>query len=306
MADKPVTDIGPLKRQNKMPELRVDLVLQHIERLGREVYWEKSFQCPCVDPKTHAPRSNCKVCHGQGIVFKDPYKLRMLMQSDDRGVYNGHYGSQEIRSAIATPQLTENGIENGISARDRITIQDMPITQTYIFNVTELRLSRGVFIPYSVKNIDEAYSLDANGNLLSIGAENTLSYDKDTSMLTVNDNSLLGNNISLVMSVDARYYVADITRETRYAYVTIAKGKLAMVGNYNTNLKYQDLYGADFSKLKGNKPVAVRLPKKLIIRREDLFVPDSNIVLNDDDNLSKITDPKVSADMSDFFGDNNG
>lgn len=305
MADKPVTNIDPLKRRNKMPELRVDLVLQEIERLGREVYWEKSFQCPCIDPKTHAPKPNCKVCHGQGIVFKGPYQLRMLMQSDDKGVYNGHYGSQEIRSAIATPQLTENGIENGISARDRITIKDMQITQTYTFNATPLRMSKGMFIPYSVDSIDEAYTLDSEGLLLTIDPK-TLVYNKDSSTLSITDNTLAGKNISLVLSVDARYYVADITKETRYAYVSTAKGKLAMVGNYNTNLKYQDLYGADFSGLKGNAATPVRLPKKLIIRREDLFVPDSNIVINDNDNLSQITDPKVSADMSDFFGDTNG
>lgn len=285
--------------------MRVDLVLQEIERLGRDTIWEKAFQCPCINPKTHSPKPDCKVCHGQGIVFSNPYKLKMLTQSDDKGVYNGHFGNQEIRSSIATPQITENGIENGISARDRITIKDLFITQTYSFNVTPLRLAKGMFIPYKVATIDSAYTLDDEGNLKDI-TTGVLSYDKNTSMLTVNDNSLAGHTISLVLSVEARYYVVDITKETRYAYVSNFKGKLAMVGNYNKNLKYEDLYGADFSGLKGQGTIPIRLPKKLIIRREDLYIPDSNVVMNDEDNNAVITDPKATSDMSDFFGGNNG
>lgn len=305
MVEKPQTDINPLKRRNKMPELRVDLVLQEIERLGRDTIWEKAFQCPCINPKTHSPKPDCKVCHGQGIVFSNPYSLKMLTQSDDKGIYNGHFGNQEIRSSIATPQITENGIENGISARDRITIKDMYITQTYSFNVTPLRSSKGMFIPYKVSTIDEAYTIDDNGDLMSIDISK-LSYDTDTSMLTILDSTLDNHTISLVLSVEARYYVVDVTKETRYAYVSNYKGKLAMVGNYNKNLKYEELYGADFSGLKGQGTIPIRLPKKLIIRREDLYIPDSNIVISDSDNNAVITDPKATADMSDFFGGNNG
>ena len=292
---KQFKDINPLPHINKYPNQMVSQYVNLIEKLGRQVIWEKSIPCPCINPKTNSPRIDCPVCHGQGIVYTNSYMLKGIMQSDNKSAYASKFGQAERGTTVFTPQLTDNGVENGIAIRDRITLPDMTLSQTYLVNITSGRLSLGVFIPYNVNRIVSASAIINNAltdvtNKISISSNN---------ILKVSDDSLLNHNISLNLEVQARYYIVNITKETRYTRATDYKNKSSYVGWYNKNLEnYKRLFGDDIN-IK-NMELNIRLPKLCIMRRESMFVPDTNI--NDSDiNQVKLPDPTVSSELSDVI-----
>lgn len=297
MVAEPI-DINPLKHLNKFPTQTVSEYVDLIEKLGRNTIWEKSIPCPCINPKTNSPRIDCSICHGQGIVFLKKYLIKGVMQSDNKGKYSSQFGQAEKGTTIFTPQLTDNGVDNGIAVRDRISIPDVTLAQTYLVNITPGRLKLGVFIPYKVLRLVSATAI-VNNTLTDVTKMVTIS---DNSILTVSDGSLVNHNISLLLDVQARYYVINITKETRYSRVSDFYNKSSYVGWYNQSLEnYKRIFGDNLD-IK-NMEINVRLPKLCVLRRESLFVPDTNI--NDTDiNQVALPNPNNSneslSDVTDF------
>ena len=282
----------------------ISAIYKALDANSRDCLWEQAIYCPCRDSSGDAD-PNCPICRGQGIIFKEPYTLAFGFSSDNQGAYTGNYGLASLGTTYATPQMTENAIENGIGVRDRITVPDVSRSQQYIFNLTTDRYNKGIFIPYKVTSFDDVYTL-SEGKLVYL-KDTDYKYDSNSSILTILNSNYIGLSISMRLSVATRFYVANIIRETRYALTSSMEEKRAATAYGNINLdKYIANYGTDYSGLKGSGSILWHMPKQLVLRREDLFFTDYNFTDGSDSNPNQVQDSKITVDNSFFAGDTNG
>ena len=300
----PVSDsannINPKLSRNNTPYQDITRIAGLIERASLPSVWERSIPCPCINPVTNQPRSDCPICKGRGLIFRDPIELQIMYQSNYKNPANGEEGPYDLGVTIATPQITDSGIENGISFRDRLTIKNMSIAQSFIFNATERKIANGVFIPYLVLKFDKVLTIKQNKvSELKEGVDFT--YNKSTNQFFVND-QYRDLNISMNISVQPRFYVTDIDKEIRYFQVKKLEDKTVAEGNSNdllTNYKKNNFItsklGIDY----------YRAPKKLILKREDLFIDVADFTGENDKPTkeAKFVDPKkYDTSITDLLG----
>ena len=281
-------NINPNITRNKQPFQRIDQIAGLLDRTGLPTIWEQSTPCPCINPETNSPRSDCPLCFGKGLIYRKKYQLNIAFQSDDKGLVSNQYGQHELGQTIATPQITENGIENGIAVRDRLTVQGITLAQSYIVNITQDKFDNGILIPYLVTNFDQVITIDQDYNLFQLREGIDYTYDENTSLFKVLTKQLIGKNISMNISTKLRYYVANILKETRNAQVNKVMDKEMMMGNGNQALtNYIDKYNTDLN----TNVETYRLPKKLLLKREDLFVRPTDFSSNGTNQKHKRTNP---------------
>lgn len=174
--------------------------------MSTPVLWEKSYLCPCRNKATRQPNPSCPRCHGRGIGFLPPTSIDMLIQSEEKGVFNGDIGIVDSGTAIGTPADRETRL----AFRDRITLPNVQVTQHFIFDVTERRVNKGFYLVYDVKDIQYALIMDRE---LSEGED--YRFDRGKNMFYP-DESLIGENVSLNISTTLRYLVSDLLKEHRY------------------------------------------------------------------------------------------
>lgn len=287
------------KAKNSVPYTRVEAVVQLLEKTTISCTWEQSMRCPCVSGSSNSPKPDCPICYGQGWVFRNPYILDIAIIHDEKNFMSGSEGSFTLPGSLATPQITSNGIEDGIKAGDRITVNNWYTPQSYLFNVTQKRLNNGIFLPYDVNSIKTAYYIN-NDELVQINVSTAFSFEGD--FLKVNDETLLGKNITLILSIVKRYYVVALNKELRYAQEERETEKEAATGNGNENifLDYASLKSSGLNKFVEGKAV-FKMPNQLLLRRENFYFPDTNIIQNETDNNLVIADPRVQ-DFNSFMG----
>lgn len=303
-------DIDPRdKQKNTIPYQETHLLTSLLERAGIPTIWERAFPCPCFDPISQQPRPDCPLCHGKGLLYKDPEVLQVAYQSNSKNPYNGSFGVEDLGTTSATPQHTESGIENGISFRDRLTITGLTIEQTFMFNVTTLRINNGMAIPYLVNKFNGVYSMENNKLVeLSLGIKDKLEdnqyfFDSSNNKMYISSN-LKDSNVTMSISSPLRYYVVDVAKETRYAQVKKTQQKQAMM-NYGD--KALTNYMNDHSDIADKVGTAYfRVPKLLVLRREDMYIPVTDMATDDNKETSKQLDPKPTYEshksISDFLG----
>lgn len=267
--DHSADDIDPSLVRNNTPFQSIERIAGLLERVGIPTAWEQHFACPCINPDTNQPKPNCPICGGRGIAFRKARYLQVAFQKNARGAYNGSYGNNELGTTIATPQITENGIENGISFRDRLSVPGLTLSQDYIFNVTDRRVANGVLIPYKVISIDHAVTMNDKFELEELHEGADFTFDSLKGII-IPAKRLIGQQISLNITAELRYYVVDISKETRWAQTNKQADK-------EISMKYQDTifdkYMHQYNKLLSQDIVTFRLPKLLVLRREDLYYP---------------------------------
>lgn len=292
-----IPNINPNIPKNNTPFFQVKSLIDMVDRYSIECTWEQALQCPCFHDSS--PDINCPLCHGQGWLYEDPVTLNMALLSDQNKELGSREGNFIPLSTIAVPQVTSNGIENGIKPNDRITVNGWDTTQNYIFTVTEQRFKNGIFMPYKISKILKAYIKDGN-NLVDVSS--SLSLNTDTNILTITDESLINKNITLLLSVIKRFYVVGMAKELRYFQIKKRQDKEEVTGNGNSFLTYEQLVDGDF-------PTGVqtfRAFNNLILRRENLYFSDFNVI---DNNISEeeqnnyiITDPQMKQ-INNILGD---
>lgn len=289
-------DINPqYLLNNRLGKQLVKFIVQNLQSNSVNCTWEQTFRCPCVDIQSNSPKPDCEVCHGQGWVFGQSYILDIGFGSDKNQVYDGVNTQGFLPSTLATPQITQGGIEDGIKPGDRITINNWYVPQSYIFNVTKSRLNGGVFVPYLVKSIDRAYIIkDSQLQSLDIGNDIVL----EDNYIKVINNDLLGSTISCLLSIAKRYYVSMLLKDLRYTHQSGADEKKAATGYGNSFITYSQLINGE---VQYNGDQVFKMPNQLLLRRETLFFSSSNLVENDTDNNSVISDPRVQS-MNSFLG----
>lgn len=308
-----VLDINPkYPARNNTPVLNIDGISKLLQKHSISCTWEQSFECPCIDPQTNAPNPLCPTCHGQGRFFNEPKLIDIAMTSDTAKDFMGSEGVFSLTGTIATPQLTSNGIENGIKIGDRITVDNWDTTQTYLFNVNQQRLDHGLFIPYNVRKIDKMYTIDDSGNLVTL-SDKDITIDSN-SLLTISNRDLLGKSISLSLSVIKRFYVVSLLKELRYQKFWRYVDKRCATGWNNPVLSFPQpkpnnfVTGDDINEsINGAEPTfplgdqVFKLPNKLLLRRETMFFSNRNLAVNEGDNNTAI-DTKQFDEINDMFG----
>lgn len=293
-------DIDPKLDRNNTPFQDIARIAGLIERTGIPTSWEQAFPCPCINPETNQPRSDCPICHGRGYAYTKQVMLNVAYQSNEKQPFSGYYGEIDTGTTLATPQITENGIENGISIWDRLTIPGLTLGEKYIFNVSQTRIDRGIFIPYHVVSFDRVITMDKSNNLYQLAEGDDFTYDSQSSMMKV-DKKYLGQNITMNMTTWLRYYVVDSLKETRYAQVKKSQDKQLFMGEGNERLskyfhEHQDKLdpGIDF----------FRMPKKLLLRREEVYLGAMDFTTTGDKptNSKYIDNKAVSDNIMDMFG----
>lgn len=258
MAEKPVMLETIAQATHRLSDLD-----NHIDNFGQAVLWEKSYLCPCRDRKTRQPDQTCKMCHGRGIAYLPPTNLTMAIQSQEKGVFNGDLGLLDTGTAIGTPQRT-----NRVSFRDRITVPNAVIRQSFIFDVTEKRVKNGFFMVYDVKSIEFATTL--KGELVE-GTDYTLDLKHNIIKPAPH---LKGEMVSININTTLRYLVADLLKEHRYVRDI----------NYEQHNAVQ----------------------KLLLKREDIFIDKEafEIGINNEE-VSQVIDAKrrpSTNGLNGFFG----
>lgn len=327
-----IKDVNPIyPESNKMPALMVKNVVNLLRQHSISTIWEQSYRCPCLDVSTGQPQPNCPICHGQGWIYLHPRRIDMAIQGDQKHYNNGENGMDEMGSSQATPQITVNSVEQGIKPGDRITVEGWTTNETYTFNVTEQRLKHGIFLPYDVQSINEALIIDG-GELTELDVDKAFTLKGN--YLYVNDEPLLDKTISLSLEIVKRFYVVSMLKELRYEQYLNLADKLWATGNGTgqpanddqpqtdqnivykrgndiknisdfkvpriVNQKYPQVIHKDGARIIDGKHQVYRMPPLLLIRRENLYFSNINLVTSETDNKSLIHDPRVS-EFDDFL-----
>lgn len=315
----------------EMP-LMIKQIVQLIEQHAVNVVWEQAMRCPCVDIATGQPMPNCSVCHGQGWVYVHPRALDMALQSDSKRFSLNMTGQDQMGTTLATPQITVNSVEQGIKPGDRITVSGWTTSENYVFNINQQRLQYGLFLPYKVTDLNEAYTIKEN-KLEKINLDKFSLHDN---WLSIEDKNLLNATISLSLEVIKRFYVVALNKELRYQTYSKLADKQWATGNGTAQVRQQalteykagndyidngELTSPDFSQrvvdtskmlfpqvvkrdgklIVNGKHQVYRLPPQLLLRRENLYFSNLNLVTKESDNHAAIRDPRVS-DLNEFLG----
>ena len=143
---------------------------------------------------------------------------------------NTDLGIMDSGTAIGTP--ADRNIR--IAFRDRLTLPNAFVSQSFIFDVTQRRIDKGFYMIYDVHDIEYATTMEAE-------LQEAVDYEFDKSKnLFIPQAKLLGKMVSINILTTLRYMVADLLKEHRYA--PDQSGKL------------------------------IPLPQKLLLKREDLFI----------------------------------
>lgn len=253
----------------------------HMLNRGISVLWERAWLCTCRNPMTQAPKSDCPLCHGRGIAYRPPTKEVVAIQSQEKGMTNMDLGIYDSGTAIGTTTL-----ESKISFRDRLSVPDVEIYQSFIFDVNDYRVKNGMFLSYDVKRLDLVFGMD--GRELVEGTDYT--FDEASNKFYPKGH-LINTNVSINMAVTLRYIVIDLLKESRYQYTSFGR----------------------------KSPQFENLPRKLLLKREDIFVDSEPFSLSIDtearlkelegaepDNgkieSPRMVDPKRSGTAGGFFG----
>lgn len=321
-----IKDVNPIyPESNKMPPLMIKNVVNLLRQHSISTIWEQAYRCPCLDVATGQPQPNCPICHGQGWIYLHPRRIDMAIQGDQKRYNNGETGMDEMGSSQATPQISVNSVEQGIKPGDRITVEGWTTNETYTFNVNEQRLKHGIFLPYDVQSINEALIIDG-GTLTELDVNKSFTLKEN--YLYINDEPLLDKTISLSLEIVKRFYVVSMLKELRYEqYINLAD-KLWATGNGTgqpapddlpqtnsgivykrgnvinnfgdfkvpkiVNQKYPQVVNKDGARVVEGKHQVYRMPPLLLIRRENLYFSNVNLVSSETDNKSLIHDPRVS------------
>lgn len=312
-----ITNINPkYPKQNMMPALVISNIVQLLRKHSIKCIYEQSYKCPCADVETGQAKPNCKACHGQGWIYLHPKTIDIALQSDKNEFTITNTGSERLGSTLATPQITINEVEQGIKPGDRITVPGWTTNENYTFNVTQSRLNKGIFIPYKVERINEAFTLDSDDNIEVID-EGKLTLNDN--WLTIEDDDLLDKTISLSLEITKRFYVVTILKELRYQkYLNLNDKKWALgnpvdedytnepvnifssYGNL-ANTKFPQVRNRDGNLIVPEEEQLYRLPPQLLLRRENLYFSNINLVQSERDNNMQIKDPRAD-ELYDFIG----
>lgn len=210
-----------------------------IDNRGIKVLWERSWYCTCRNTNTLAPDPNCHICLGRGIAYEVAKTTEIMIQSQDKGVSSTDLGLIDTGTAIGTTYLDEP-----VSFRDRLTVPDVSLFQSFIFDVTQKRVDNGMYLMYDVQTISMIKGVinKEQGVDLAEGEDYTVDLSKN---ILYPKPHLIGTNISLVIETTLRYIVTDILKESRYQYTK----------------KYNE-----------DSPLFENLPRKLLLKREDIYI----------------------------------
>lgn len=207
LGSPPPTERPAINGSMSMANIRPDMFDAATMNVSMPALWERSYLCPCRDRSTRQPNQSCPICKGRGIAYLTPVPIDLMIQSQEKGVFNGDLGILDSGTAIGTPQdrsLT-------ISFRDRITLPHTSVSQSFIFDVSERRVKNGFYMVYDVKEITLAVSVKGElyeGEDYTVDLKNNLFFPKP---------ELLGEVISINILTTLRYMVADLLKEHRYA-----------------------------------------------------------------------------------------
>ena len=258
MAEKP-SIIGNMSTAS----IRTDMMDVTTKSMAHPTLWEKSYLCPCRNKATKQPSQACKRCHGRGIGYLPPVPVDIIVQSQEKGVFNGDLGLIDSGTAIGTP--SDRMVR--IAFRDRITLPTAQVSQSFIFDVTQRRIDKGFFMVYDVGEIEYATTMESE---LTEGVD--FEFDKKNNLFFPNA-KLKGEMVSINILTTLRYMVADLLKEHRYA--PDSTGKL------------------------------VRMPQKLLLKREDLFIDKEAFDLGvDNAEIGEMIDtkrPPATDGLNGFF-----
>lgn len=244
---------------------------------GLSALWERSWYCPCRNPETLQPDPTCPICSGKGVAYDPAVKTDIAVQSQEKGIVSMDLGLYDSGTAIGTTYLNE-----AISYRDRITLPDVKIYQSMIFDVTKKRVTNGMYLYYDVHTLNMVRGTikGQHGVDLIEGTDFTMDYDRN---IFYPKEHLIGTNVSLNIETILRYIVIDLLKESRYQYTEKDLGK--------------------------DNRIFEELPRKLLLKREDIFISPEPFSLDTNTqevvtNASKdtLTEAKRKPSDSGFFG----
>ncbi len=248
MADKPA-----ILQNVSQAGIRTDMLDSFTTSVGLDVLWEKSYLCPCREKATRQPNQACRRCLGRGIGYLPPVRTKVIIQSQEKGVFNADLGLIDSGTAIGTPQ--DRSIR--MSFRDRLTLNDVDsrVSQSDIIRASAKCVKSGFQMVYDVHEIEFATTIDGD---IYEGADYT--FDKKNNLFIPKPH-LEGKVISINILTTLRYMIADLLKEHRYA---------------------PDQSGKQ-----------VKIQQKLLLKREDLFISKEAFDLGvDNAEVGEIIDPK--------------
>lgn len=251
--------------QNKI-KFTIDNVDKFVIDHGSFTIWEKSYLCPCRNTETTSARINCPKCSGTGFSHYDAKPTLVLYQAQEKGISNGDVAITHTGTAIGTTSK-----EDKITFRDRLTVSESIIPQSIMVLVTKNTVQSGIYLRYQVESVEYACTDDREIPVSELDLRGNFYHPTE---------DLVGKYVSLNLNVMLRYYVVDILREARYQYQGDPRidHKGARVAQYYP------------------------LPRKLLLRREDMFIP--SIISDEIVDRDYTIDPKLPLDsgLGGFFG----
>ena len=253
-------------RQEGRVKFSPDQIDKFIRSHGASILWEQAILSP--DRTEDGQPRQGGIDGGTGLIFMKPVETIALLQSMSRNSLNTAIGVSTAGTALLTTRRLDR-----MGVRDRITFSDQSIPEKLLVKVNPKDVTSGINLRYNVKSVDAILAPKPDGSFDYL----------DTSLVNVDNNifypteDMVNKYVSINITAELRFYVVDIVREGRFQYEN------------------------DVKALRENRDMT-ELPRQLLIRREDMYIPD--VVDNENVSATDVTkDPRPTAsdDFSSFF-----
>lgn len=251
-------------RQEGRIKFSPDRIDTFVRSHAANVIWEKAILSP---DRTEDGQPRIGSADGStGILYIKPTVTTALLQSMSRGAVSTAVGV----STAGTALLTTNRLDK-MGIRDRVTFSDQEIPEKILVRVGPKDITHGINLKYQVKAVEEAIIPNLDGSFSLVGPE-ALRIENNIFYPT---QDMVGKFVSINILAELRFYVVDIVREGRFQYENDVK-------------------------LQSSNRDMTELPRQLLVRREDMYIPD---MIDTSAPTSTDEDPKpeLSEDFGNFF-----
>ncbi len=134
---------------------------RHLENIGQNVQWRRSYSCICLNPDSGAPNPRHARCGGKGRIWADPIDTKIgisRQDTNDNLAALGHWDSGDMLASIPRSSV----MWAGSGMFDRVTMKN----STDIFSQPMQHGSPMERLIFAVKSISRVFWEDSSEQLV--------------------------------------------------------------------------------------------------------------------------------------------
>jgi hypothetical protein len=145
-------------------QFNADWFDRHIEGMGQDVLWRRSYSCTCLDPESGSPKHNHARCGGKGKIWDAPKPSRVGVPKQDTNLKMAGMGNWEEGDMVITIPRTSCMWEFA-GQNDRVVM----LNSTDVFSQPMKRGHISERLIFPVESINRVFWENTSGTIVEGG-----------------------------------------------------------------------------------------------------------------------------------------